>query len=427
MIILIVSLFAIVFFIENRLASGKQDHIHYLCIILFSWSSVEMGNTLLVITLLYWAVRSVKKVRFISVKPYIIPLFILSSILLVTGFLSFLALKESRTDLLGLAVRNYIIMTIWPIMIANTIPDMLRLRKMAFFYALVRIFEVGITGMIIYFFYYKEFYIFGTLTNMDINISDYNTPRLLSIGAPNPNDAAFVLLGALGLVAYRLFYQVRILDLLLSIIALVGMLLTWTRSVWVFVLLYFVLVIGFNKKLNKFALLFTGLVLLVLSTIALQLFEERKTTDDRLQSTDNASLRKQQYTNYISSIPKMPFLWGMYDDSQIIASKLNLKEEFSSENYILETFTRNGILAGSLFTAFFVYIIIGFWYTTKTYIKVHEKNTHDVAFVVAAFATFISLFLMAQTSLFHNNLILWIMIGFLSVIKQQIYTKNNEG
>jgi hypothetical protein len=420
--IYLISIFAvIVFFIENRLAVGKQIHIHYVCIILFSVLSVEMFNTLLCLTLLYWFARSLKPRGYFSNTPYLIPLAILSFILLVTGLLSVYAYTRVRVDFLGSIVRNFVIMTLWPILIAYTIPDIARLRKVVYFYAVVRIIEVGVIGMIIYFYYYQEFWAFGNLGGLDISITSIANPRLISIGAPNSNDAASVLLGALGLIAYQLFNRFRLVDLGLSVIAFFAMLFTWTRSVWVFLLLYFVLIIGFNRKTNVFAILFFVAFLFGMATVGLQLFDKRKLTDDRLQSNENAYYRQRQMNDYLVAIPDMHFFWGMYDDTRTVKSKLHIRGDFSSENYTLETFTKHGILAGCIFVAIFIYFIVGFWRTTRTYIRVHPQNRNDTAFVIAVFATFISLFLMSQTSLFRNNLILYVMIGFMSVIKQQNY------
>lgn len=423
---MIAAIFVVVFFIENRVSCGKHIHIHYLCILLFSFFSLEFCNTLLCVILVYWFIRSVFTSHILVIKPYIISLVIISFVLLATGVFSSFASENESTSSLGLGARNFVIMTFWPIMISYTIPDILHLRKMAIFYAISRIIEVAVIGMIIYLFFYDEFFAYFSLSEIDNGISDPSTPRLFSIGAPNSNDAAFALLGAFGLITYQLFNRFRFSELLLTIIALVGMLLTWTRSVWLFVLLYFVLFFGLKKKLSKIALLFTGVGLVVISVIAFHLFEERKTIEDRLQTTDNVNLRKQQLTEYMNAIPRMPFFWGLYDDPRVIADKLHITEEISAENYCLEIFTRNGILAGCLFMAFYLYFIISSWLTTIEYIKRHKVEKENVIFVIAVFGTFISLFLMAQTSLFRNNLILWIMIGFMSIIKQQIYFDVNE-
>jgi len=419
---LLIAIFAvIVFFIENRLAVGKQIHIHYVCIILFSVLSVELFNTLLCLTLLYWFARSLKPRGYFSNTPYLIPLSFLSFVLLVTGLLSVYAFTRIRVDFLGSIMRNFVIMTFWPILIAYTIPDIARLRKVVYFYAVIRIIEVGVIGMIIYFYYYQEFWAFGNLGGLDISITSIANPRLISIGAPNSNDAASVLLGALGLVSYQLFNRFRIMDLVLSLIAFFGMLFTWTRSVWAFLLLYFVLVFAFNRKSNLFAVLFLGVILFVMGTLGVQLFDKRKLTDDRLQSNENAYYRQRQMNDYLVAIPDMHLFWGMYDDTRTVKSKLHIRGDFSSENYTLETFTKHGILAGCVFVALFIYFITSFWRTTRTYVRIHLQNRNDVAFVVAVFATFISLFLMSQSSLFRNNLILYIMIGFMAVIKKQNY------
>jgi hypothetical protein len=417
--ILLISIVAIILFIENRLASEKPLHIHYLCIILFSFLSIEVCNTLLIFTLIYWLVRSLKTIRFLTPKPYVVPLILFSSILLITGIFSVFALGEFKIEILGTVIRTFLIMTLWPVMIAYTVPDITKLRQLAYFYAITRIIEVSIIGMIIYFFYYNEFYLFATLTDFNISISDISNPRLISIGAPNSNDAAFVLLGCLGFISYRLFHRFKVSDLILSLLALSGLLFTWTRSVWLFVLLYFGIIIGFNKKISRFTLLFFGIFLLALSLVAFHIFEERKLNDERLQTGENAFARQKQYIDYLSAIPNLPFFWGLYDDPQIVASRLHIKEDFSAENYTLETFTRNGIMAGSLFVIFFGYIIVSFWLTIRTYIAIHSNDAINSAFVIALFAVFVSLFIMAQTSLFRNNLIIWIMIGFLSVISQQ--------
>jgi O-antigen ligase len=329
-------------------------------------------------------------------------------------------------DILGSILRNFIIITIWPILISNTIDDIPSLYKFAYFYAVIRIVEVSITGMIIYFFFYKEFYVLISLTDINMSISDYNNPRLVSIGAPNSNDAAFVLLGALGLMVYQLFHRFKFIDLTLAISSLVGILFTWSRSAWIFVILYFLLIISLNKKINKSLFIFVTTIIVIFSILAIQLFEERKVNDNRLQTNYTANLRKQQIVEYISAIPKMSFFRGMYDDPRIIASKLQIKDSTSAENYTLDIFTKHGILAGVSFILFFSYFIVSFWLVTKRYLNDNDTNHPNSYFVVAIFATYVSIFLMTQSSLFRNNQIVWIMIGFMSVIKQQILKRTHE-
>lgn len=427
MMYLILLILGIILFIENRINKNRQIHIHYLCIVLFSLIAFKECNTLLSVILIYWLLRSLRKpdCKFL-IKPYLIPLFVFSTVLLLTGIFSFFAVKETSVDLIGILIRNFVIMTFWPIMIAYTIPDILHLRKMVYFYAVVCILEVGVTGMIIYFFYYEDLYLFSNLTDLDISISDLNNPRLISFGSRNSNDAAFILLGAFGLVMHQLFTKFRIKDLILTLTAFFGMLFTWTRSVWVFVLIYLGCFFYYNKKLNAYIIMFFAFFLIIISIVSIQLIEDRVNTDERLQSNENADSRKQQYLDYFLAIPKMPLFWGMYDSPQIISSKLGIREVLSPENYTLQTFLKNGVFAGLTFVFFFVYFIFNFWTTMKTYIRVNKHEKSNTTFVVAVFATFISISLMTQSSFFRNNLIIWVMIGFLSVIKQQTYIDKNE-
>lgn len=415
---LIIAIAAVIVFIENRLALNRQLHIHYLCIFFFSLYSVEFCNTLLCVALIYWAFRITVTSGTFHIRPYILSLIIISVILLATGIFSFLALEERPLSLLGTLSRNFIVMSFWPLILAQTVPDVKQLQKVAYFYAVTRIVEVAVVGLVIYFFFYEEFYLFSNLTELGISIPEPENPRLCSIGAPNPNDAAFVLLGALCLIIYRLYERFRPGDLLLSLTALAGILFTWTRSVWLFLLIFFLLFASIKKKLNKRMIILAGFGLIIISVIGLRFFNERSSTDERLQSAYTVDLRKQQLTEYISSIPRIPLFWGLYDDQQYVSDKLNITEEISSENFILEIFTRHGILAGLLVIAFFLFYMINFWLTVRTYIANRLNDREDVIFVIAFFAAFVSLFLMAQTSLFRNNLIIWIMIGFMSVIRQ---------
>lgn len=424
---LILAISAVIIFIENRLALNRQIHIHYLCILLFSLYSVEFCNTLLCAALLYWAFRIAITSGTFHLRPYILSLVIISVILLATGIFSFFAMEDGSLSILGTLSRNFIVMTFWPLILAQTVPDIKRLQKVAYFYAVTRIVEVAVVGLVIYFFFYEEFYLFSNLTELGISIPEPDNPRLCSVGAPNPNDAAFVLLGALCLIIYRLYERFRPGDLLLSLTALAGILFTWTRSVWLFLLIFFLLFVNIKKKLNKRVIILAGAGLIIISVIGVRFFNERSSTDERLQSAYNVDLRKQQMTEYISSIHRLPLFWGLYNDQQVVSDKLNITEEISSENFILEIFTRHGILAGVLVIAFFLFYMINFWLTVKTYIAGRLNDRDDVLFVIAFFAAFVSLFLMAQTSLFRNNLLIWIMIGFMSVIRQNTgVIKNGE-
>ena len=94
-----------------------------------------------------------------------------------------------------------------------------------------------------------------------MSISDYDNPRLVSIGAPNSNDAAFVLVGAMGLVVYQLFNKLKFFNIVLSILAFAGIIFTWSRSAWAFVLIYFTIFVSLNKKMNSKAILFVFFLL----------------------------------------------------------------------------------------------------------------------------------------------------------------------
>lgn len=424
MIYIIAIVVCIIFFIENRISKGKQIHIHFLCVILFTLFTIAICNTLLCITLLYWFVRTIKSNGYFSIKPFVVPLTLISLILLITGLFSVYALSVPNEGIIGSILRDFIVMLFWPILISYTIKNIEDLQKLAYFYAVARIIEVGVIGIIIYFFYYDELWALNYRYDLKLDMLDLDhASRLLTIGAPNSNDAAFVLLGAMGLVAYRLFYKIKIIDLILCLVAFLGMLFTWTRSVWPFVALYFLFVIGFNKRINKFAIILFCIAAYFLSIFALQSFQNKKMEDERLQTYGNFYSRQQQLNDYLGGIFRLPVFWGMYDDPKVVAAKLGIRDSFSSENYTLETFTKRGLLAGFLFIGFFIYFIFSFWQTTKMYIKVNQHDKKNVGFVIAVFGVFISIFLMAQTSLFRSNHIIWIMIGFMSVIKQHTYRR----
>ena len=221
---------------------------------------------------------------------------------------------------------------------------------------------------------------FGRNSFVYLDLTSIATPRLVSIGAPNSNDAAFVLLGGLGMVVYQLFNRFRFVDLVISMVAFFGMLFTWTRSVWIFLLIYFLIIFAL-KKTNLFVVLFFGLFAFAIGIYAFQLFEKRKLHEDRLQTNENAVYRENQMIDYLVAIPEMHFFWGVFDDTQTVKSKLHIRGEFSSENYTLETFTKHGILAGSAFVLFFIYFILSFWRTTNTYINVQQENKNDFVFV----------------------------------------------
>lgn len=413
-------------FIENRIYKDKQIHIHYLCAFLFSFISLEIFNTLLCVILVYWGITSLIRAKFFSLKSYLGPLTVLSVTLLVTSFFSFLNDPSHDISLFGLSVRNFVIMTFWPYMISYTITNLPQLKKLIYFYAVFRVFEVGIVGLTIYFFFYQEMWLLVNSLDLDVSMSDFNSPRLLSIGAPNSNDAAFVLLGALGLIVYRLFNKFRFTDVLLISIAFFSVFFTWTRSVWIFLLIYLGIIVWYNKKIKKEVIVFSCICLGIISVIAVNLYEVRKDNDDRLQTADNAYARQQQYIDYITAIPNIPIFFGVNGKPEVVAVKLGIRDAISPENYTLSIFLNNGILAGCLFVLIFFYFLVCFWLDAKRYIKNNKEKTDDCAFVVAVFATFVSMFLMAQTSLFRNNLILWIMIGFMSVIKKQIFIKKYE-
>lgn len=409
--------FVSVIFVENRISKNKQIHVHYLCIILFALITFQEINTLLCVVLIYWFFRSFRNFKYHPAVPYVKQLLFLSLILLITGFFSVYSFISSRSDFLGLIVRNFVIMTFWPILIAYTIHDIAHLKKILYFYAAARIVEVSLTGLIIYFNYFKIFS-FIELPPEIANSSRLTTdlPRLVSFGSPNADDASFVLLGTLGFISFQLFNKLRFIDVLFFVINFIGIIFTWTRSVWIFLIVYFVIVLTLNKKFNRYIFLALGLLMFFVFNY---FFEDRKYSDNRLQSNDNAIYRKNQLIDYITAIPDLNLFYGMYEDRTSITSKLKIRGDSSAENYTLEVFILNGILAGCLFIAYFIYFIISFWRTTKVYIQFQKENKKDVVVVIATFATFVSLFLMAQSTLFYNNHILWILIGCMSVIKKQ--------
>lgn len=143
---------SVIVFIEVCLSYGKQLYIHYLCISFFSLMSFEECNSILCLTLAYWLIRSYSIGFNVLEQPFLKPLFILTFTIFITGLMTLLLLNEIKLSEMGTYGRNFIVMFFWPIIMANTIPDISSLRKFAYFYAIVRIIEVGIGGLIIYFF-----------------------------------------------------------------------------------------------------------------------------------------------------------------------------------------------------------------------------------------------------------------------------------
>jgi hypothetical protein len=159
--------------------------------------------------------------------------------------------------------------------------------------------------------------------------------------------------------------------------------------------------------------LFIGLgsfVVLLVPIVAM--ITARAGSEDRLLSDETIVMRFTLYFEYVRSLLSLPFFHGIFEDIWTTCDTLSISSYISSENIFIDTFVKNGLLTGIVYSS--VWVIFMFLYIKIFSIIKYNKrlvSNEDFYFIMFFIGTFFSVFLMANTSLFEQVSFFWILFG----------------
>jgi hypothetical protein len=347
---------------------------------------------------------------------------------LVTGIIGFNQSKSIELDEFSSYILSpYFNGVIWSILILRTIKTIDNLKSFIKHYVLFRMIEIAFLGVFIFLFVYDWFVQFSFILQEYFRLDIGEEKRLISIASRNANEAAFLLIPSVLFYLIQLNNKYNFKYFLFFIISITALFLTYTRSGWlvfaISTILYF-LIYGRIKRVFLNNLLLFSLFILVLVVFY---FYTGDIKSSRLNSSDTIELRFIQYFDYFTSISKVPLFYGYYEDIWVLGDLLNTREYISSENLLLDTFIKHGLLMGSIYLLFWIYSIMSGISTIRL---IHDNNvkirSDDLSLFSFILAIFFALFIMANTSLFEQNSIFWILLAISFITKRLIIESINE-
>ncbi len=316
-----------------------------------------------------------------------------------------------QDDIASFLVSPYVNGVLWAVLIVTTIKSIEDVTKFFYCYAFFRLVEIGISGIVFYFFFYDTLMQYSILLKEFIRLDVDPAKRLISIASRNANDAAFLLMPSCILYFQNLYFRTTLKYGIYFLISVLALILTFTRSGW---LIFIICIVFFILILKKIKISFLKSVLFLFVTLVISLFVyfSLLKVESRLTSDETIVMRMNQYYDYFFGIGKVGFFNGIYEDIWTTADFLSVREYISSENIFLDTFIKHGVLAGILYSIIWLYFII----TNLKTVLLLQKNTafiqKNMLYFIASFCSmFFVLFLMANTSLFEQSSFYWILFA----------------
>lgn len=425
MILVLVSL-PIIFFIVIRNRKSNSILLHKILIFLYTFYN-PITNKLLFLLLLIWFLFEVLDSKWLFfLDKHIFLIFIVGTLWLLTGIIGFNQSKSIEKDeFSSYLLSPYFNGVIWSILILRTIKNTDDLKSFIKFYVLFRLIEIAFLGMFIYFVVYDWFVQFSFILQEFFRLDIGEEKRLISIATRNANEAAFLIIPSALFYIVQLNNKYNFRYLIFFIFSILALFLTYTRSGWLIfvisVLLYFIIYGKIKRIFLKYFLIISVLILFLVFFYSF--FGQIKPS--RLNSTDTIELRFVQYFDYLMSISKVPIFNGYYEDIWVLGDLLNTREYISSENILLDTFIKHGLLMGLIYLIFWIYSINSSISVIKLVndkeISLSGEDKSLYAFITSIFLT---LFVMANTSLFEQNSIFWILMAMVFISKRLLFVKN---
>jgi O-antigen ligase len=365
-----------------------------------------------------WIILLILKNQNLIAKNYSIVIFLCGNILYGIGII---AISYSRTidfsNITNYIISPYINSVIWSLILIETIYSTADLEKLFYRYAIFRILEIGVVGLIIYFLNKPEIYAYMYNIN-DMAYLNMKNPRLGSFSVPESIKASLYLIFANAILVYRLYNKIKIIDIILMGIGLIAILFTWSRSGWIFQVIVILLFFFLVGKL-KFRHVFLFSIVILASFFLLQdTINSRLDADARLTSSQNYNTRVFLLQEYASNIQNIP-IFGVIEKAETMTKILDVNTSISSENIILDAFTTRGIFGGLLTIFLFAYFLRKFIKIRRESQYIYRAYHSQYLFITMITCIYISLFLLANTFLFlHTEPIWWLLFASVAIIEK---------
>ncbi len=427
MILILISL-PLIFLIVLRNRKDNSIYLHKILIILYTFYN-PITNKIIFLFLLVWFIIEVLDSRLLLfLDKHIFRIFLVGTLWLVTGVIGFNQSKSIEQDeFTSYLLSPYFNGVIWSILILRTIKTIDNLKSFIKHYVLFRMIEIAFLGIFIFLFVYDWFVQFSFILQEYFRLDIGEEKRLISIASRNANEAAFLLIPSVLFYLIQLNNKYNFKYFLFFIISVTALFLTYTRSGWlvfaISTILYFLIYGKVKRVFLNYLLLFSLLILILF----IFYFFTGDIKSSRLNSSDTIELRFIQYFDYLTNIAKVPLFNGYYEDIWVLGDLLNTREYISSENLLLDTFIKHGLLMGSIYLLFWIYSIMSGISTIRL---IHDNNlkmrSDDLSLFSFILSIFFALFIMANTSLFEQNSIFWILLAISFITKRLIIESFNE-
>jgi len=410
--VLLAIVFVLAVFLVEKYANNKPLLLHNIIIVCYTLYN-PITNKIIFIVMSLWLFKLIRSKKYSFRNKYTLVIFFIGTIWLLSGIYGLLLSKTMKyDDIASYLVSPYFNGVIWGIIISITLRDLEEVKRFCYFYALMRLLEIGVLGLFLYFFLYESLIEWGVLLKEIIRLDVDPTKRLISFASRNANEAAFLLIGAGGFLFQKFYLKMNFKNSVALFTMVLALLLTWTRSGWIVFIFLILLIFMFIGKIKKkfLIMLFLGFFI-ILIPLGIMIIA-RAGSESRLLSDETIMMRFNLYYEYVTSLWKVPFFHGIFEDVWVTSDMLSISSYASSENIFIDTYVKHGIFAGLLYSVIWGMFLFHYIKITVLARKMRTMlSTEEFYFIITIAATFFSVFVMANTSLFEQVSVFWILFG----------------
>lgn len=429
MMMLIILLVYAVYYFTKGIGVNKKYFLNSLLVILvFNAPNIYYyGFSLVILLYLFLIEKNVIDKSCLYNYYILLSLFVVGSCSFLISFGFDIDLVYYRIKILSPYLQIFLLITI----VAVVINDVDELNEFIKLYFLLVFFEILITGLIIYYAIdialvkdYIDFIHYQDGQNETFDIYDMlrKDEGLHRFHSSSIKNSVNVVAYLYPLVFFPLINnKKKIYPYIISIISLYLLMLTWSRTA-ILALLVFVIVYGaVSNSYYRKKIMITIVLLLLASIFFYDDILERMSSDSRLGSLDNIEKRIEMMSDYIMYVLRdesVSVFFGNEKSVEYLYRYANIRNMISSENMIIDTFVRRGVIGGCIFL-----ILIYDAFKRARYLSRVNYN-----YGVFIFCIYVVLILITNTYLIrHTDMHLWIMIAIIS--KYYYLSKNivNKG
>lgn len=407
-------------FVVIKYATKSPLIVHFIVIVCYTLYN-PFTNKIIFIILSLWGAKLFLTTNLFFRNKFVVLIFTVGTYWLFAGIIGAIKSSIEFEEIISGIVSPYFNGVLWAVIIISTLKGINDVRRFCYFYALMRVIEIGVLGLYLYFFQYELLLELRIVLDKFIRLDVDPTKRLISFASRNANEAAFLLVGAAGFLFHKLYLKINFKNGIVFGILVIALFLTWTRSGWLIFIILILLYFLFIGRVRK-VFLATSLIITFLSIFPIILLLASRS--DRVFSDESLQMRIDLYLQYISNLYKVPFFYGIYNDIWVTADKLSISMYITSENTFIDTFVKFGILAGILYSI--IWTVFLYLYGKILIYAKRNRNVlgvDDFYFIVSLCATFFATFVMVNTSLFEQMSFCWLLFGLSIPVYKEIKSR----